>query len=180
MTADAALADTSLCTGLEQRRFPSARMPSVLPVSVITAAELRLGVLAAQTTQDRAARLRTLGDATALDPLPVDDPVADARAELRIALRDAGLKIPVNDSRIAATAIAHELPVATQDDDFDGAPGVQIIKLKPRLLPGHRPSLRQACSVRRRGRPPRGRVVNVRLGVVLIGGPAPRLSASPP
>ena len=110
MTAEAALAGTSLFTGLEQRRFPSVQMPSVLSVSVITVTGLRLGVLAAQAaqaTQGRAARLRTLGDAMALDPLPVDDAVADAWAELRAALRYAGLKMPVNDSWIAATAIAH-------------------------------------------------------------------------
>lgn len=128
MTAEAGLADTSLFIGLEQRRFPPEQMPSVLSISVITIAELKLGVIAAQNVRDRAARLRTLGDAMALDPLPVDDTVADAWAELRIALRDAGLKMPVNDSWIAATAIAHQLPVATQDDDFDGVPGVQVIK----------------------------------------------------
>lgn len=129
MTSEAALADTSLFIGLEQRRLASARMPSVLSVSIITVAELRLGVLAAQNAHSRAARLRTLGDAMALDPLPVDDAVADAWAELRISLREAGLKMPVNDSWIAATAIAHGLPVATQDDDFDEVRGVQVIKL---------------------------------------------------
>lgn len=129
MTSEAALADTSLFIGLEQRRLAGAQMPSLLSVSIITVAELRLGVLAARNTHSRAARLRTLGDAMALDPLQVDDAVADAWAELRIALREAGLKMPVNDSWIAATAIAHGLPVATQDDDFDGVPGVQVIKL---------------------------------------------------
>jgi hypothetical protein len=129
MTGETALADTSLFIGLEQRRLPAARMPSMLSVSIVTVGELRLGVLAAQNAHSRAARLRTLGAAMALDPLPVDDRVADAWAELRIGLREAGLKMPINDSWIAATAIAHGLPVATQDDDFDGIPGVQAIKL---------------------------------------------------
>jgi predicted nucleic acid-binding protein len=30
---------------------------------------------------------------------------------------------------IAATAIAHGLPVATQDDDYDEVPGLQVVKL---------------------------------------------------
>ena len=129
MSAEAALADTSLFIGLEQQRLQTEQMPSVLSVSVITIAELRLGVLAAQTPRDRAVRLRTLSDVMALDPLPVDDRVADAWAELRVALRDAGRKMPVNDSWIAATAIAHGLPVATQDGDYDDVPGVEVIKL---------------------------------------------------
>ena len=37
--------------------------------------------------------------------------------------------MPINDSWIAATAIAHDLPVVTQDADFDDAPGLAVIKL---------------------------------------------------
>ena len=129
MTAEAALADTSLFIGLGQRRLQPRQMPSVLSVSIITVGELRLGVLAARTARDRAVRLRTLSDAAALDPLPVDDDVADAWAELRAALREAGMRMPANDAWIAATAIAHRLPLATQDSDYDGAPGVEVIKL---------------------------------------------------
>ena len=40
---------------------------------------------------------------------------------------DAGC--PLNDSWIAATALAHGLPVATQDDDYDQVPGLQVVKL---------------------------------------------------
>jgi predicted nucleic acid-binding protein len=129
MVAQRALADTSLFIGLEQGRFSAERMPASLAVSTVTIAELKVGVLAATDATSRAARLRTLSDATALSPLAVDENVADAWAELRIALRDAGQKMPVNDSWIAATAIAHGLPVATQDDDYDGTPGLEVIKL---------------------------------------------------
>jgi predicted nucleic acid-binding protein len=44
-------------------------------------------------------------------------------------LRAAGRRAPVNDSWIAATAIARGLPVATQDDDYDGMPGLDVIRL---------------------------------------------------
>lgn len=125
----AAIADTSLFIGNEQDRFPAAAMPRTLGVSTITIGELKLGVLAADDPGTRAARLRTLSDALALDPLPVDDAVADAWAELRIMLRQAGRKMPVNDSWIAATAIAHHLPVATQDADYDDVPGLVVVKL---------------------------------------------------
>jgi predicted nucleic acid-binding protein len=104
-------------------------MPATLAVSVITVGELRMGVLAAQDIHVRATRLRTLTSALALEPLPVDDGVADAWAELRIALRETGRKLAANDSWIAATAIAYQLPVATQDSDYDDVPGLTVIKL---------------------------------------------------
>jgi hypothetical protein len=37
--------------------------------------------------------------------------------------------MPVNDSWIAATAIAHDIPVVTQDDDYDDALGLEVIKV---------------------------------------------------
>lgn len=82
-------------------------------VSVVTLGELRAGVLAAAAASDRADRLVTLRAAESLEPLVVDDAVADAWARLRVELRDLGRRMPANDSWIAATAIAHGLPVAT-------------------------------------------------------------------
>jgi predicted nucleic acid-binding protein len=86
-------------------------------------------VLAASDLQTRDRRLTTLTQALALDPLPIDGEVAEAWARLRILLRDAGRKMPVNDSWIAATALAHGVPVVTQDDDYvelDGLPVVRV------------------------------------------------------
>ena len=37
--------------------------------------------------------------------------------------------VPINDSWIAATAIAHGIPVVTQDADYDAMPGVEVIKI---------------------------------------------------
>jgi predicted nucleic acid-binding protein len=113
----------------EQQRPLRNPPPSELAVSVVTVGELRLGVLAANDPVTRARRLRTLTVAADFDPLPVDDAVATAWAELRIALRDAGRRMPLNDSWIAATAIAYGLPVATQDDDYDDVPGLDVVKL---------------------------------------------------
>lgn len=124
-----ALADTSIFIGLENGRFDPHRIPPQSVVSVVTLAELRLGVLSAQTLEIRARRLATLRLAESLDPLPINDAVADAWATLVAQLRESGKKAYGNDSWIAATAIAERLPVATQDADYDEMPGVQVIKI---------------------------------------------------
>ncbi|SDY38342.1 hypothetical protein SAMN05661080_03296 [Modestobacter sp. DSM 44400] len=123
------LADTSLFIAVEQDRPLVDTPPRRVAVSVITIAELRLGVLAACDGPTRARRLETLTRADALDPLPVDRPVAAAWAALRLALRDAGTRMPLNDSWIAATAIAHDIPVVTQDPDYDGVPGLRVLRI---------------------------------------------------
>ena len=124
-----ALADTSLFIAVEQERPLSRRPPERVAVSVVTIGELRLGVLAAESGRVRARRLETLSVAEALDPLPVDAQVAHAWATLRLALRDAGQRMPINDSWIAATAIANGMPVASQDGDYDDVPGLQVIRV---------------------------------------------------
>jgi predicted nucleic acid-binding protein len=98
-------------------------------VSVVTVGELRLGVLAAGDGPTRARRLETLSRAEALDPLPIDVRVAHAWAVLRLALRDRGKRMPLNDSWIAATAIANQLAVVAQDSDYDGVPGLEVIRV---------------------------------------------------
>lgn len=35
----------------------------------------------------------------------------------------------MNDSWIAATAIAHDLALVTQDDDYDDLPGLMVIRV---------------------------------------------------
>ncbi len=121
-----ALADTSLFIAVEQNRPLSSDAPDSVAVSVVTVAELRLGVLAAHDGSTRAQRLETLSAAMALDPLPIDEEVAHAWATLRLALRDAGRRMPINDSWIAATAIANDLAVASQDGDYDDVPGLRV------------------------------------------------------
>jgi predicted nucleic acid-binding protein len=123
------LLDTSVLIGWEHDRFDKERVPLSVSVSVITVAELRLGVLMASSLEARARRMATLRLAEALAPLPVDDAAADAWAVLVASLRGAGRKAPVNDSWIAATAIARGIPIATQDDDYDDMPGLQVIRL---------------------------------------------------
>jgi predicted nucleic acid-binding protein len=58
----------------------------------------------------------------------VDDDVVAAWARLRVALRDRGRRMAVNDSWIAATAIALGIPLVTQDDDHLDVPGLRVIR----------------------------------------------------
>ena len=127
--AAAAVGDTSAFVALEQERPLRQPIPEQLFVSIVTIAELRLGVLMASDDESQARRLRALTRAAGLDPLPIDEPVATAWAEMQAALRKGGRRLTKNDSWIAATALAHNLPVATQDDDYDGVPGLEVIKL---------------------------------------------------
>ncbi len=55
--------------------------------------------------------------------------VSDAWALLVSKLRASGRKAPLNDSWIAATAIAHQIPVLTQDSDYDDLPDLEVIKV---------------------------------------------------
>jgi predicted nucleic acid-binding protein len=115
--------------GVEQARLSDADVPTYGTVSMITIGELKLGLLAAADPETRARRLRTFQDAMALEPLPIDERVADAWAEMRVSLRMAARRLGANDSWIAATAIAHGLPLVTQDRDFDGVPGLEVVTL---------------------------------------------------
>lgn len=130
MTVAVALADTSVFIALEAGRVTDASaLPDRLLVSTISIGELRAGVLIAVDVDTRRARLRTLDAALRRAPLPVDELVAEAWAHLRARLREAGRRMPVNDSWIAATALAHDVPVITQDDDYDVVDQLEVIKL---------------------------------------------------
>lgn len=125
---DLAIADTSLFVTLGGAG-PSDPAPQWAAVSVITVGELRLGVLAATSGPVRVERMEALSRAEALEPLPIDAAVTHAWAALCLALREAGRQMPVNDSWIAATALAHHLPVASRDGDYDDVPGLDVIRI---------------------------------------------------
>ena len=122
------LADTSIFVARESgRRLAQEQLPDELAVSIITVGELRAGVLVAADVETRDRRLATLTEALALDPVPVDDSVARAWARLRVDLRNNGLSMRVNDSWIAATAVALGVPLVTQDVDYRGVPNLSTI-----------------------------------------------------
>ena len=130
MALSRGLADTSVFIARETGRPIQQRsIPEELAVSVITIGELRAGVLAATGTATRDRRLSTLAAALALLPVPIDDDVAAAWARLRLTLSDEGLRMPVNDSWIAATAMAHDVAIVTQDDDFPSLDLFELIRV---------------------------------------------------
>jgi predicted nucleic acid-binding protein len=114
------------------RELAEDRVPEESAVSVVTLAELRAGVLAAPTTDVRAQRMVTLSVAQDMQVLPVDHAVAEVWAHLRVRLAELNRRVNVNDLWIAATALAHRLPVVTQDSDFDpieGIAGLSVVRV---------------------------------------------------
>lgn len=130
MSVQRALADTSVFVGIEAERFDRSRFAEYeWGVSAITLGELRLGVLQASGPEAAARRLSTYQIAQRFEPLAVDERVSETWALLVSQLRAAGRRVLINDSWIAATALTHGIPVATQDNDYSAMPGVTVIRL---------------------------------------------------
>jgi predicted nucleic acid-binding protein len=125
------LLDTSIFIAREiPRRLDVALLPEESAVSAVTVGELQAGVLAAESTPVRARRLATLEAIGDVEVLAVDEAVAGCWAMLRVHVAEAGRRVNVNDLWIAATALAHKIPVVTQDGDFgviEGAGGLQVV-----------------------------------------------------
>lgn len=122
------LLDTSVFIARESGR-PLASLPDRGRVSVITVAELRIGVLVAEDPSIRAQRMRTLSAVEALEPLPVDDAAARAFSEIVADSRRRGRRPRILDALIAATAVSRAIPVYTQDADFDDMAGVEVVRV---------------------------------------------------
>lgn len=127
------LLDTSVFIAHETGRpIQSERLPEESAISAVTVGELQAGVLAASDTDVRARRLATLETLSDIEVLAIDETVAASWALLRVHLAESGRRLNVNDLWIAATALAHRIPVVTQDDDFgpvDGVGGLQVISV---------------------------------------------------
>jgi len=123
--------DTSVFIARERdRRLDEKRLPDEGAVSVVTLAELNLGVHLASTEEARARRLATVSAVSATYiALPIDEDVASAFAELVASARQAGRRPKVQDAWIAATARAHGAAIFTQDSDFDGLPGLEVVRV---------------------------------------------------
>lgn len=123
-----AVADTSVFIAQESGR-ELGELPEQIAVSVITAAELELGVLRASEPAVRATRLSTLSRVQATYPLlPVDPQVASCFARLAAAELARGHRLRRHDAWIAATALRHGAAVITQDSDFSHFEEVTVIR----------------------------------------------------
>jgi len=124
-----AIADTSVFIAMETGR-QLGELPDEIAVSVVTAAELELGVLRAKDTDTRARRLATLAQVRAAYPLlPIDAETASCFARIAAAELEAGRRIRRHDAWIAATALRHGVAVAAQDADFSAFTSVDVIQV---------------------------------------------------
>ena len=120
------LVDTSVFIAREAGR-PLDSLPDEPAVSVVTLAELHLGVLRARDAQTRARRLRTVSRVEReYDAIPIDAEVARTFASIVGDARAAGRRPKVMDVWIAATGVRHGLVVFTQSADFADIPQVQV------------------------------------------------------
>jgi len=115
-------------------RLDPALLPDEPAISTVTLAELSVGPLVVATEEERARRLQHLQLVEAsFDAIPFDAAAARAFGGVSAALRRRGRKAGARalDALIAATAIAHEMPLYTcNPDDFEG-----IDELTVRALP---------------------------------------------
>lgn len=128
----ALLIDTDLLIDLER----GAGMPAVegllgeeeRAVSVITVSELLHGVLRATGATRSRRRAFVEHMLAGLEAIPISEPVARMHAEIWADLTERELAIGAHDLWIAATALAHELGVATRNaSHFESVPGLRVL-----------------------------------------------------
>ena len=125
-----ALLDTSFFVATESgRELGEAPGVTETEVSVVTLAELTVGVLSANNAH-RPNRVATLSAVeSGWDPLPVDIEVARAFARIVADLKARRRRIPILDALIAATAVVRQIPIVTQDRDYEAIPDVEVIRV---------------------------------------------------
>lgn len=106
-------------------------LPAESLITAVTLAELSLGPLVAKGESERVARQTQLQQAEAdFKPLPFDADAARAFGRVVASLRRAGRKATARayDAMIAATAVAHDLPVYTCNPaHFNGIDGLEVV-----------------------------------------------------
>ena len=123
------LLDTSVLIAQESDR-PRGDVPARAAISVVTLAELRLGVILAADAETHDRRLRTLTRTERLfEALPITVDVAGAFSEIVGEARRRGRRPAIMDAWIAATAAANNLPLYTQDAGFEGLRGVVVVRV---------------------------------------------------
>ena len=123
------LLDTNVLSELTRPK-PEARVASFVSalqdacLSVLTLHELQFGLArlpAGRRRSDLSASLNVLLDVYRRQILPVDATVAERAADLRIEAHKIGRVLHLADALIAGTCLAHELRLATRNEqDFHG------------------------------------------------------------
>jgi predicted nucleic acid-binding protein len=111
-------ADTSVFVAAEQRRGLGTAPDGDARISIATLTELMVGVRRAPDGPLRVLREATLQRARAFIAMPYDEAVAERLGDLLTVAREQRRRAGAMDAIVAATALAHDLAVWTQDDDF--------------------------------------------------------------
>ena len=131
--AERGILDTSTVVLLPRLADASA-LPAEPLITAVTLAEFSVGPLVARDDGERAARQAHLQQAEAdFDPLPFDAQAARAFGRVAASLRRAGRKPAARayDAMIAATAVAHDLPLYTCNPaDFSGIDGLDVVTVR--------------------------------------------------
>ncbi len=124
--------DTSTVILLPQITDPGL-LPAEPTITAITLAELSAGPLATSDETERSRRQAHVQQAESdFEPLPFDETAARAFGRVAADLRAAGRKSSSRayDALIAATAIAHGLPLYTANpDDFTAITELQLVEV---------------------------------------------------
>jgi len=127
----AVLIDTSVLVGFERRTMPLEAVggDEERAISVVTASELLHGVHRATDARVRMRRHAFVEAVLArFDALAITTHVARAHAEIWARLEADGALIGVHDLWIAATGLAHGMPVATVNvRHFERVPGLEVL-----------------------------------------------------
>lgn len=126
--SDRGVLDTSTVVFLGRLRPDD--LPGEPLITAVTLAELSVGPLVATSRKERVARQAVVQQAEAdFRPLPFDVDAARAFGRVAASLRASGRKVRARsyDAMIAATAIAHGLPLYTVNPgDFSGIEGLEV------------------------------------------------------
>lgn len=128
MRPERGLIDTNVVIRLNH--VDGSSLPLVPAISTVTLAELSVGPLVSTDPRERAERQAHLQLAESVFvAIPLDEKVARAYGRVAADLRTAGRKASARafDALIAATALAHDLPLYTANpDDFAAINGLDV------------------------------------------------------
>ena len=131
------IVDTSVLVAAERQGLPPHALQKTAPgarlaVSAVTVAELLHGYFCARPKSRRVARAKFLDALLGeFDILPVDLPVAREHGRIWADLAERGESIGPYDLIIAATALAHRVPLATLNDrEFRKVKGLEVRALR--------------------------------------------------
>jgi predicted nucleic acid-binding protein len=130
----ATLIDTSVLIEIERRRMRFSEthfsQSDLASISAVTVSELLIGLHSAQTEEQRSHRQSFYDDLLeSVQVLPFDLAAAEVHSRIWFQMRSTGTTIGVNDTLIAATAIAYQCSLLTNNvREFSRVPCLDVIQ----------------------------------------------------